>query len=150
MLLAITCWSWYSIAAQRWLAGCSQLHLTTLTTLPATVILVVIYGVLMILDAVPGIPATARGTDYPLILWVSISTVAIGVLTWNSGVKRIGVVAASMYLNLIPIVAVVSSMALGYQARGEQLAGGLLVLVGVFLAQYRRFAAQRAGQSQVG
>jgi len=145
VLIALVCWSWYSIAAQRWLAGCSQLHLTSVTVLPATAIMALLYGLLLWLGLVAAPPAAPAEHDWLLVVWLSVSTVAIGVLTWNLGVKHLGVVVASMYLNLIPVVAVLSAVALGAEARPEQLAGGLLVLTGVVQAQVRRFAALRAG-----
>jgi len=61
----------------------------------------------------------------------------MGVLLWNFGVRRLGIVVASIYLNLIPVISVLIAVALGYEARWEQLVGGALVLAGVAWSQVR-------------
>jgi len=53
-------------------------------------------------------------------------------------------VIASIYLNLIPLVAItISVAALGTPLRWEQLIGGALVLSGVALSQFGAFLAFR-------
>lgn len=143
MLAAIVCWTWYSITAQRWMPGASQLHITTVSVIPAALVLTAAYWALRRLDWVERFPVEPTLQDMALIAWIAISSIVIGVVAWNYGVKRLGVVVASMYLNFIPVIAVVTAAVIGFEPRIEQLAGGLLVLAGVAQAQYRRFAASR-------
>lgn len=143
MLAAIICWAWYSITAQRWMPGASQLHITTVSVIPATLVLAAGYWALRRLDWVERFPVDPTTQDMALIAWIAVSSIVIGVVAWNYGVKRLGVVVASMYLNFIPVVAVITAAIIGFEPRIEQLAGGLLVLAGVAQAQYRRFAASR-------
>ncbi len=49
-------------------------------------------------------PETA--TDWLVFAWMTIVLVAFGVYLWNFGVKRTGVVVASLYLNLVPVVSI--------------------------------------------
>jgi drug/metabolite transporter (DMT)-like permease len=76
--------------------------------------------------------------DLSIFALFVLGVAVIGIVLWNLGVARLGVVPASMYLNLIPIVALLVSILLGYVPRLEQLAGGTLVLAGVLFVQIRR------------
>ena len=144
MLIALVCWAWYSITAQRWMPGATQLHITTVSMLPTGFVMAGVYVAALALGWAAPLPADPRLDDTVLIAWIAASSIALGVLTWNLGVKRLGVVVASMYLNLIPLVAVLTAVALGVEPRIEQLVGGLLVVAGVLQAQYRRLAEARA------
>jgi drug/metabolite transporter (DMT)-like permease len=83
------------------------------------------------------------GGELLIFLYMGAFVAGIGVMMWNFGVQRLGIVIASIYLNLIPVVAVSITVALGTRPRVEQLAGGVLVLAGVGLGQFRSFARRR-------
>jgi len=149
ILTAFACWSWYSSAAQRWLEGWSQLRISGTTMTIGGVVLTVIYFIVAAFGGVPfPPPAPPTGTDWLVLLWLIFVLVSIGVLLWNFGVKRSGVVTASLYLNLTPIVAI-SILALGGTAPNlQQIAGGGMVILGILwaeLATMRRHAAPPAG-----
>lgn len=148
MLIALICWAWYSITAQRWMPGATQLHITTVSMLPTGFVIAGVYLAALALGWAEPLPADPRLDDMVLIAWIAVSSIVLGVLTWNMGVKRLGVVVASMYLNLIPLVAVLTAVALGVEPRIEQLIGGLLVVAGVLQAQYRRLAKSKAASEK--
>ena len=78
MLLATACWAWYSIAAQRWLRGLSQLRITGLTLAPGAIILTVIYlafGMAGLADLPPAAPRD--GVDLALFAWIVVRAFAI-------------------------------------------------------------------------
>jgi drug/metabolite transporter (DMT)-like permease len=141
IVLAQACWAWYSLAAQRWLAGWSQLRISalTMTTGGATLVLVYVAAIAAgAAHAPPALPRTA--TDAGLFLWMILASVVLGLLLWNFGVRRVGVVVASLFLNLVPIVAIAITAALGTAPTTLQLAGGALVIAGVMQTQLRRLA----------
>lgn len=138
ILMATVCWSWYSLTAQRWLVSYSQLGLTMYSNVSATLVLLLIY--LLTLGsglATPGIRPPS-GLEILMFLSISLGSLCIGTVFWNRGVRQVGVVVASMYLNLIPVIAVLVAMGFGVRPRTEQLLGGALVLAGVSLAQWWR------------
>jgi len=132
---SVMLWPLFSMLLQRWLTGLSQLRRTTVSfaaSVPFGVVATVIalaFGYESLPDAVPD----ARG--YVLIAWTVFGTSIVGTLCWNIGVSKLGISIASMFLNFIPIVAIVVSIWFGITPRPEQLAGALFVMAGVALAQ---------------
>jgi drug/metabolite transporter (DMT)-like permease len=82
-----------------------------------------------------------------LLLFSGAVSVAVGNSLWHFGVSRVGVTIASMYNNLIPIVAVMISFWAGMKPTVAQLAGAAVIIAGVLYAQVmavRRQSAQAA------
>lgn len=71
------------------------------------------------------------------ILLISAGILAQGVagFWWNGGVAKVGAGTASMFMNIQPFVAILAShFILGNQIMLTQIIGGVLVLLGVFIA----------------
>jgi drug/metabolite transporter (DMT)-like permease len=137
LLAAAVCWSWYSIEAQRALPGLSQVRVTLVTMVPAATVLFGAWLVAGLVGAANIPPPRPTAWDLLAFLYMGAAVAAMGVLLWNFGVRRLGIVVASIYLNLIPVISVLIAVALGYEARWEQLVGGALVLAGVAWSQVR-------------
>jgi drug/metabolite transporter (DMT)-like permease len=154
MLAAFTCWSWYSTAAQRWLEGWSQLRISCVTMTVGGVALTLVYLAVAMLGGVPfPPPAPISGTDWMVLLWLVLALVSFGVLLWNFGVKRSGVVTASLYLNLTPIVAILILSLGGTKPNLLQVIGGAMVILGILwaeLATMRPTDRQRAAPPPAG
>jgi drug/metabolite transporter (DMT)-like permease len=136
ILMAFACWSWYSSAAQRWLEGWSQLRISGITMSIGGVVLTVVYLVVAAFGGVPfPPPAPPTATDWLVLVWLVLVLVSIGVLLWNFGVKRSGVVTASLYLNLTPIVAILILALGGTAPNTQQIFGGGMVILGILWAE---------------
>lgn len=141
IMIASASWAWYSLKAQAWLAGSSQLRITTLTAMPAGIVLATVWLLAMAAGLTDPLPRP-DGRDVAMFAWVTIPGVVLGVMMWNYGVQRLGVVVASMFLNLIPVVAVLVAMGFGVRPRAEQLVGGALVIAGLLQAQLRQLGGR--------
>ena len=128
-------WTWFSLAAQRWLRGASQLDISLLTTVPGalcmTLVTVAAGGIGLVelrIDAAP---------EFLLpVLYTGTVPIAIGNFLWHFGVSRIGIAVSSMYTNLIPVTAaLVAFVWIGTQPTLYQLVGGVIIIAGVFYAQ---------------
>jgi len=135
IMLALACWSVYSLLAQRWLAGRSQLRITAISVTATVPLIGLVYLGAWALGLTYGEFAAPRGTDLLAFTYLVLGALLTAVTLWNIGVSRLGLVIAAMYLNLIPIVAVVIAMLYGIYPRPEQLIGGGLVIAGVLVAQ---------------
>ena len=134
ILLALTIFTWYSIAAQKWLAGSTQLGITAIT---------IMIGGLTMLVAIPALVATGVAQAQYSLDWGSIAYIfylgagpaSFSLFTWHWGVSRVGVTIASIYSNLVPVVVVVIRMIEGEPPTTEHLIGGVLIICGVLIAQ---------------
>lgn len=146
MIASNVCWAWYSMAAQRWLAGYSQLQIATLTLVPAAIILVAI-ALLMSATGIVETRIDLSATSLGLILYAGCIVIGLGNLFWHYGVSRIGVPVAAMYMNLMPMAAVLFTLWIGVQPTPAQLIGGAIILAGVVYAQLQglRRARRRSG-----
>jgi drug/metabolite transporter (DMT)-like permease len=139
IIAAQACWAWYSITAQRWLLGCSQIRITTMTTVTASATLIGAYLVASFFGAAQFPPAVPTTTfDYGLFIWLALVPVMIGNILWHYGVNKLGAVIAALFMNLMPITAILITTAMGIAPTMQQLIGGALVLAGIMLAQLRR------------
>lgn len=137
LLLGSGCWAWYSLACQRWLPGYSQLRITAITFLPGAAFLGVLYAV----TAGAGLTRASDAmllADALLVVWMAVSATCLGVLLWHFGVSRLGLPMAALYLNGVPVVSLLLTIAFGVVPTWLQLLGALLVVAGVLQAQLRR------------
>ncbi|MEE2980185.1 MAG: DMT family transporter [Pseudomonadota bacterium] len=143
VILATVSWTWYSQAAQRWLAGYSQLHITGLTVMTGSVALVV----LATLAHVTGLYETRfdlTPASLAMVLYLGVIPIGIGAWLWMFAVSRLGVTVASIYHNFVPVSAVlVATVAFGAVPTVYHLIGGVIILAGVVYSQVRSHAEKR-------
>ncbi|NQV45054.1 MAG: EamA family transporter [Rhodospirillales bacterium] len=139
MVGCVFLWPLYSALMQRWFDGMSQLRRTALSFISAMPMVLGVAAILLVLgwEDIPHEMPDARG--WGLFLWTTLATSIIGTFLWNVSVGRLGVVIATMFLNLIPGVAILTAMMFGIEPRMEQLIGCGLVIVAVAQAQIRLF-----------
>ena len=136
-LIGSSLWAWYSIAIHRWLKGWSQLRIAANTMAHAAVPLILGYLLAREIGWARADLATPQGWDLGIFLWMIAGSVVIGLLLWNFGVSKVGIVLASIYLNLAPIVAVCLLTIGGQPPTWTQIAGGALVIGGVAWSEFR-------------
>jgi drug/metabolite transporter (DMT)-like permease len=134
MLGAGALWTWYSIAAQRLLAGQSQLAITALTTVPSGLALSALSLVLGA-SGVTNVRVDFSPSTLLLLLYAGLMMIGVANLLWHFGVSRVGVTISTMYTNLMPVAAVLVTLWLGTSPTGAQLVGGGIILAGVLYSQ---------------
>ena len=134
VLLANGCWLWASITSQRWFAGSSQLRISTLSCVSGMLGLTVVTAV----AAASGFfefRVAGTASSWGLMAFSAVGSCAAGLVLWNFGVSRLGISTASIYANLVPVVAVLIALSLGQSVSSLQLLGGGVIVVGVLWAQ---------------
>ncbi|WP_160720558.1 DMT family transporter [Bacillus sp. USDA818B3_A] len=112
----------------------------TMNTFIITVYSTVLGSVLMIPAA--GVENLVSGSviSHSLFMWVllifaGIMAQGVAGFWWNKGVAKVGAGTASMFMNIQPFVAILAShFILGNHISINQIIGGILVLLGVFIA----------------
>ena len=146
ILAAVTLFTWYSIGAQRWLSGITQLGISAIT---------IMVGALTILAALPilvglGI-AEARleldGRSVLGVLYLGAGPASFALFTWHWGISRVGVTIASIYSNLAPVVVVLIRMIQGEPPTSFHLIGGALIITGVLVAQLLPTGGKRRAEA---
>jgi drug/metabolite transporter (DMT)-like permease len=149
VLIASSMWAWYSIAVHRWLDGWSQLRKAANTMAHGAVPLAIGYFLARELGWAQAVPAMPTGWDLGIFLWVIAGVVVVGLLLWNFGVAKTDLVIASLYTNLVPVIAIVLLAIGGAAPTLAQVAGGALVIGGVAWSEWRLLRARAAAQRAV-
>ena len=138
------CWGIYSVLARIASRRFDAVSTTLYGTAIGTVILIppaLLEGGMARVAAAP--PEALAGIAYLAVF----GTVAAFVLL-NLGVARIGAARASAFALLVPIVGVLSSVALLAETLGPlTLLGGVIVLIGLWLVEHRGTAEHRVSTS---
>ena len=135
-LLAALVWAFYSILTKRISDyGYSTIQVTRRTFM---------YGVtFMFLTLIPlGFKLDLGRFSNPIylgnILFLGLGASALCFVTWNMAVKILGAVKTSLYIYIVPVVTVVTSIiVLHEQITLMAFIGTVLILIGLFLSQKR-------------
>ncbi len=138
VLIAISLWTWYSVQAQRWLAGWSQVRIAAFT---ATAGVFVMLGFAAIGLAL-GLVGTRTDFSLPslvMIAYLATTSNGAALVLWSNGVKVLGVSVATLFSNTIPVIAVIISFVIfDRPPLPLELVGGAIVIVGVLYGQISR------------
>lgn len=126
------CWAVYTVYARSVMRRYSPLTFTTLT-----------FGIGAFFFVLISIPRLATenwsqvsAVSYLELVLSAILALSVGYALWFFAVSRIGSTRTSIYSNLIPFVGVAAAwLFLGESITTFQLAGGLCVLTGIYLAR---------------
>lgn len=130
MLLCVLCWAAYSLMGKKMMNELSPLKLVAYSSVVGTIAL--LFGAL-------GEGMLQEMCDYSLKSWVCILYMAvfatvIGFLWYYEGIKKIGTVKAGLFINFVPVWAIIFSVLILKEPLTLSLfAGGILVICGVFL-----------------
>lgn len=142
MVLSLISWTWYSVACQRWLKGFSQLEIAGYSMFPGGVILAIAV-IVMATTGIYDIRLPLNDTTLALALFIGVVPIGIGNLMWHTGVSRLGVTMMAIYVNFVPVVAVLVAMAFGARPTVFHLLGGTVILAGVLAVQLRSLRQAR-------
>lgn len=128
MLAANLAWAFYNVLGRRHLPQGSALASTALVmSAGAAVLLVAAAGS----GAPPALPGPRGGTA---LLLMAVTGTVLAYLFWSIGIQRLGAGRTALFLNLVPVFAMLIGAGLGTPPTAAQLAGGALVLGGVSVA----------------
>lgn len=78
------------------------------------------------------------------ILYLGIGASALCFVTWNYAVKVLGAVKTSIYIYMVPVITVITSvLVLKETVTVLSIAGTILTVIGLFLSEYNRIGIKR-------
>lgn len=132
LLLACMAWAVYSVMSRPLLTRYGVLPVTAWSIILATI------PMYMLADSstVAALTTMTRRQWAELLFLAAISTV-IATLTWNYSVARLPSATTGAFLYLIPVIAITAgALFLGEDVTIAMIIGGLLILLGVAIAQF--------------
>jgi drug/metabolite transporter (DMT)-like permease len=134
VLVAMICWSLYSVMSQPLLAHRSALIVTGWS--------MTIGALLYLILATPEFFSAdwqrISATSWWLMTWSAVFSMALAYIIWYTGVQRIGPSRTAIYSNLTPVVAmIVGYLWLAEPITGAQIAGAAAILAGVFVSRLK-------------
>jgi drug/metabolite transporter (DMT)-like permease len=131
MIAAVLVWALYSVLLKRHAVPMHPVGLLTLLIFLSLPLLLVLY--LWELTTHGGFEPT--GSALLALGYVALFAAVLAYLLWNHGVATVGPNRAAMFIYLIPVfTAGLSYVFLGEKLQGFHVVGGLLVLLGLYLA----------------
>ncbi len=107
--------------------------------LSATAVTMMFGAIPMLAAGAPGIPGmveTMTASQWLVTVLLIIGTSVVAMLAWNAGSAALGAEAAGWYLYLLPLISLIGgAILLGEPIKMVELAGGVLILLAVYLAQ---------------
>jgi len=135
MIGAAVCWVTYSIVTRPLGKKYSQLAIVTYQTLFGTLSLIP----LSLLER--GGWQAVSGTVLLNVAYLGLFCSALGYYLYVYSLEKLGIGTVSLFINLIPVVTVISSyFILSETISPSQLAGGGLIVASVYLASWRQFS----------
>jgi drug/metabolite transporter (DMT)-like permease len=122
LILGALSWTWYSIKAQQWLGSWGQHRITAVSYFGAAAVMLPIYAVLLAAGIATTPVAVPQAPVLVLLVWIIGAVTLLG-----------GIIATSLYLNLIPPFGIATAMVFGSHPTTQQLVGCALVVAGVAL-----------------
>lgn len=124
------CWALYGVLGHRFVKDGTPISTTTYSMVIGAVCLIVVSFFTSNPVSLPNIPIGAWGA----IAFMALFTSVLGYLWWNQGMKEIGAGKTSLFFNLVPVVTLILSFAIGTPIKIFQVIGAILVILGVLTA----------------
>ena len=135
-LLAALVWACYSVLSRR-LAGYGYPTILVTRRVFAYGILFMIPA-LFLLDFQPDLTRLAQPVVLGNLLFLGLGASALCFVTWNLAVRHLGAVRTSVYIYLVPVITVVTSvLVLREPVTLRSAAGTLLTLAGLLVSEWR-------------
>jgi drug/metabolite transporter (DMT)-like permease len=131
-VVAVLCWSGYTVGLRGVTSGISPLRVTTVTTIAGTpgLLLAGIPGMIRLDWAAVGLKA------WLALAYAAVLSLIIAYLLWNWSVKTVGSTRTAIYMCITPLFAVGGAwLLLGERPHPLQGVGAVLIVAGVLLTR---------------
>ncbi len=131
MVVGVVVWGIYSVLLRRWRVDLPLLGALTAHVMVGVAVLFPLFAweVLTQGHFRPGL------VHLPMFAYLAVFPSVLAFLFWNRGVDVVGPSTSGMFIYLVPVLtALLASTLIGEELRGYHALGGVLILVGLYLA----------------
>lgn len=126
----VLCWSLYTLIGQRVMRGLSPLSAVTYSALAGTLLLLPLAGA----EGVFGALLSYSSCSWASLVFLGLGGTVIAFLWYYQGIRALGAVRAGVFINFVPVCAVLLSfLLLGEPLTPSLLQGAVLIGAGVWL-----------------
>jgi drug/metabolite transporter (DMT)-like permease len=138
LLVASTlCWSLYTVGSKRLIHRYGSMKATAFMMITGTPLLLLVCAPSLLRQDW----SRVRPLAWAGLIYSAVFAIALAYIIWNHGVRKIGSTRTAIYSNIIPIVAMLVAWAtLGEAPTPEQIAGAIIIFVGLYLVRRGMFA----------
>jgi len=134
MISGGTCWVLYSMGAAMF-PGWSPLRYTALSSTGGALFLLLLWPVFGAFGALRLPELSALPALLPALAFVILFAAVIAVLSWNMGIRRLGAQNGMLFINVVPLTALVVGVLRGQHFGHWELTGAALVLASLLINQ---------------
>ena len=128
MIGANLSWASYNVMARRWMPSGSAIGNTAAIMIFSALS---IGGVMVSMDTPMAVPGLVAGSALAIM---ALAGTVMAYMFYNHGIAKLGAGKAALFMNLVPVWAMVTSMAMGVDPTQIQLIGGAVVIAAVMYA----------------
>jgi drug/metabolite transporter (DMT)-like permease len=128
MIGANLSWASYNVMARRWMPSGSPIGNTAAIMIFSTLSM---GGVIVTMDTPLAVPGVVAGSALAIM---ALAGTVMAYMFYNHGIAKLGAGKAALFMNLVPVWAMVTSMAMGVDPTQIQLIGGAVVIAAVMYA----------------
>lgn len=131
MILAVLCWSVYSVLVKKYMAGFTPLKLTAYTFLSCTLMLMPF----ILRDAQNLTDLRSASTSALMaVVYMAIFPTVVGYLIQQMSIKNVGASQTNIYINLVPVFSIMLAFfILGETASVQKILSSGMIILAVFL-----------------
>lgn len=145
-MAAALVWAFYSILTRKISSFGYPVILTTRRTFFYGILFMI--PTLFFLDFQPGLSRFTDLTDLFNLLYLGLGASALCFVTWNVAVRELGAVKTSVYIYMVPVITVVTSVLILHEPLTIIAGiGTVLTLLGLFLSEYKSKKINSTGQA---
>ncbi|MDH5398683.1 MAG: DMT family transporter [Cyclobacteriaceae bacterium] len=129
MLLASVLFAFHHVLIQRYVAHISAIIITVVTSSLALFLFLTLSMGEVLFQLNQGLPLTFWGA----IAFMGLAGTTLSFYFWNRGVITIGAGKSAMFINLVPLFAVLSGFLFDKSLNIYQIIGGMLIAAGIYI-----------------
>ena len=135
-VIGIFLFAWVTRAATRDFQTLSSIGQTTVTLIGCLIVVIIIYALCLISGLGETHVGSTSSKNLLLLLVMSVASIAIAQLLWIWGADRLGILFASLHMNVAPFyVMAIVVICMGEHWVWSQAFGAIIVGLGVLIAQ---------------